>query len=68
MSDHQTNPPLHRWWRAQPTCGGPWCYDDDLRSLAAMINDGASPGDAYEIECVELTDEQLEKLGEFNGW
>jgi len=57
-----------RGWRAQPGCGGPWCYDESLASLAAMIDDGASPGEAYEIECVEMTRAEWDKLGEFNGW
>ncbi len=60
--------PAHRWWRARPSCGGPWCYDASLASLAAMIDDGASPGESYEIECVELTDEQVANMGEFGGW
>ncbi|WP_146653974.1 hypothetical protein [Labilithrix luteola] len=57
-----------RCWRARPSIGGGWCYDRSLTSLSATIDDGASPGGSYVIECVELTDEELEKLGDFDGW
>lgn len=55
-------------WRAQPACGGSWCYDESLASLASMIEDGASPGESYEIECVEMPLKEWEGIGEFNGW
>lgn len=56
-------------WRAQPACGGPWLYDDNIVSLAKLIANGASGGDAYELEAVEMTKEQWAAVpDDFPGW
>lgn len=64
-----TEPETILVWRAQPAGGGPWCYADDLRDLAAMIADGASDGCVYELECIEMTKEAWSAVpDDFPGW
>lgn len=56
-------------WRAKPSCGGPWCYDDSLTRLVGMIEDGATDGSAYQLEAVEMTREAWAMaLDDFPGW
>jgi hypothetical protein len=56
-------------WRARPSCGGPWLYDDNLKNMAALIEDGASEGDSYELEAVEVTNEAWAEMpDDFAGW
>jgi len=50
--------------KVRPVHGGPWCVCDDWNGVGQMIEDDG----AYEFAFVMMTDEEAEKLGEFNGW
>ncbi len=57
-------------WRVQPIGDekAPWYYDASITSLALTIEDGAEAGSGYEVECVEMTEEEYDALPEFEGW
>ena len=50
--------------KVRPVHGGQWCICDDWDGVGQMIADDG----AYEFAFVMMTDEEADKLGEFNGW
>lgn len=51
----------------RPQCGGQWLVCLHSIDVAAML-DEADEGSVYEVKVVEMTDAEIEKAGEFNGW
>lgn len=41
---------------------------DKLAELDAWLANEAEPGNVYEIRLEEMTEAEIEKLGEFDGW
>lgn len=78
MSHTDTTPePLSkRAWRMRPLHnhehkGDGWLYCVTVSEVAEMLSEMDSndePSDSYEIECIEMTQEQFDSLGEFDGW
>lgn len=55
--------------RVRPkTGGGQWMLVDKLAELDAWLANEAEPGNVYEIRLEEMTEAEIEKLGEFDGW
>lgn len=54
-------------FQMRPKCGGPWLLCLHSIDVAAML-DEADTGSTYEVKVVEMTDAEIEKAGEFNGW
>ena len=48
----------------RPVDGGQWCLCDDWDCVGQMIEEDG----AYEFEFREMTDAEVEALGEFEGW
>jgi len=52
-------------FRIRPIYGGPWLYCGSFDEMAVMFEE---VGDAYEVERVALSEEQLAQLPEFEGF
>jgi hypothetical protein len=50
--------------RPDETCGAQWCVCDDWDGVDQMIEENG----IYEFEFREMTDAEVEALGEFEGW
>lgn len=57
-----------RVWSVRPKVGGVWLV---VRALAELDNGlalEASVGEAFDLRLEEMTEAEIEKLGEFDGW
>ena len=52
---------------SRPDLMGDYCVFEDFDSIFFEV-DAAEVGDKFEIEIVELTQEEVDDLGEFEGW
>lgn len=50
--------------QVRPESGAPWCLCDDWAGVGQMIEDDG----VYEFKFVEMTDEEVDAMGEFPGW
>jgi hypothetical protein len=51
-----------------PDSGGDFCVFKDWNNLRDAEFDGAEVGDVISIELIEMTDEEFDALGDFQGW
>jgi len=63
VNEEQTGK-LKRCFKVRPAHGGQWLIVTTLRDLDDMIEDP----DTFEIVPVEMSEAELEALGEFSGW
>ena len=43
-------------------------FTDELKNVSVDMFDGASPGETYLLEFVEMSEEEFKKLPEFEGF
>jgi hypothetical protein len=55
-------------WRVKPKEGGPWLVADRMFDLGQQLDDMVESESAFVLERVEMSAEELSKVGEFDGW
>lgn len=56
-----------KWWKVRPSDGGSWLFLESVDDLRHMDMD-IEPGTAFELVSIEMTEAEVEALGEFDGW
>jgi hypothetical protein len=68
MCDSGTNDTKKVYYKlSRPDLFGDYCVFPNFDSIFFEL-DGSEVGTKFEIEIVEMTEEEFEDLGEFEGW
>jgi len=70
IADGDAPKPVNRTvWCVRPATGGAWLWGATIAELAPVLEDGPGERSRYELEAVEITEEQWRNVSEeFPGW
>ncbi len=59
---------MKRVWRVRPKGEKAWLTGERLADVVDSIEAESDLGGQFELECVEMAEEDFAALGEFDGW
>ncbi len=57
-----------QWWKVRPMGGGSWLFIEHLAHLRDVLDGDIEAGLTFELVSIEMTEAEVEALGEFDGW